>query len=169
MPKTSNRYQKKTKPAIWREAFPAQAAALRPGKAEAEKGGRRPFQPRKRRLGPAKHGARRPRTLVQTFLAEEKKLYREEARNFIAAANEKGEFCQVVWTLVGTQIPVEEVHHTRGRGHGGRSPLLRDQRFWLAVSSRGHRWIHDNQNKAREYGWLCEKGQWNVFPWNEPK
>jgi len=158
------KYQKKTKPALWVSAYPKQATALRPGRAEAKKVGRRPFQPRKRRLGPAKHGARAPRTLVQVFLAEEKKLYREEARQFVAATNEIGQFCPVVWALVGTQVPVEEIHHMRGRGYGGRSPLLRDQRFWLAVSHSGHRFLHENMGVAREHGWICEKGLWNVAP-----
>jgi len=158
------KYQKKTKPAIWREAFPKQAAALRPGRVEDEKGGRRPFRPQKRRLGPAKHGARRSRTLAQTFLAEEKKLYRQEARQFVATSNDLGQFCPVEWTLNNRIVPVEEIHHMRGRGHGGRSPLLRDQRHWLAVSSSGHRFIHENTDKAREHGWICAKGQWNVAP-----
>jgi hypothetical protein len=156
------KYQRKTKPALWVAAYPKQAAALRPERAEAKKAGKRPFRPQKRRLGPAKHGARRPKTRAQTFLAEEKKLYRQEARQFVAASNELGQFCQVEWVLNGRVVPVEEIHHMRGRGYGGRGPLLRDQRFWLAVSRAGHNWIHQNQNKAREYGWLCQLGEWNV-------
>lgn len=163
------KYQKKTKPAIWQEAYPQQAVALRPGRVEAEKQPNGSFQPRKPRSGPVKHGARRPLTLAQVFLKEEKKLYRLEARAFVAASNETGQFCPVEWVINNRILPVEEIHHMRGRGYGGRSPLLRDQRFWLGVSGSGHAWIHNNMAKAREHGWLCQSGQWNVAPWDAPK
>lgn len=169
MKKPFRPHQKKTKPALWCSAFPKQASALRPGRVEGSKPGKRPFQPRKRRLGPLKHGARRPRTLVQVFLAEEKKLYREEARKFIAENNEAGRFCPVEWVINNRVVPVEEIHHQRGRGRGGRSPLLRDQRFWLPVSRSGHAFIHAHPDEARKHGWLCERGLWNVPPWDLPK
>jgi hypothetical protein len=49
-----------------------------------------------------------------------------------------------------------EVHHVRGRTGG----LLLDPRYWLAVSSAGHRLIHSNPDMARNRGWLCAKGEW---------
>jgi hypothetical protein len=53
-----------------------------------------------------------------------------------------------------------DVHHTRGRA----GTLLIDQRFWMAVSRKGHRWIDNNKEISRQVGWLCEKGLWNVAP-----
>ena len=32
--------------------------------------------------------------------------------------------------------------------------LLLDERFWLAVSRKGHIWIHDNINEAKKLGYL---------------
>lgn len=58
------------------------------------------------------------------------------------------------------RIRSEEIHHVRGRI--GR--LLNDQRFWLAVSTAGHNWIHNNMDAARGLGLLCQKGQWNNVP-----
>ena len=53
-----------------------------------------------------------------------------------------------------------EAHHMRGR----LGELLLDQRFWLPVSAEGHRWIHEHPAAARQNGWLCAAGEWNVKP-----
>ena len=58
------------------------------------------------------------------------------------------------------RIRSEEIHHTRGRI----GKLLNDQRFWLAVSTAGHNFIHNNMDAARGLGLLCQKGQWNNIP-----
>lgn len=50
-----------------------------------------------------------------------------------------------------------EVHHFRGR----LGPLLLDQRFWVPVCRTAHVWIDANRKLAREFGWLCELGDWN--------
>ena len=50
--------------------------------------------------------------------------------------------------------PSEEIHHVCGRV-GAR---LMDERHWLAVSRRGHVWIHDHPEAARQRGFL---GAWN--------
>lgn len=55
---------------------------------------------------------------------------------------------------------LNEVHHVYGRA--GR--LLQDERWWMAVSKQGHRWIHENEDFARALGWLCPKGHWNTHP-----
>lgn len=128
------RREKKTKPAIWQRAFPDQLRRLNP-------------EPRRRKPSSGRNLERR--------------LYKQEARAFIEAANAKGQFCPVAFVLWGQMLPVEDVHHTRGRGYGGRGPLLRDQRFWLAVSRKGHDWIHNNTAAAIQHGWLCERGLWN--------
>lgn len=52
----------------------------------------------------------------------------------------------------------ETIHHQRGRA----GPLLLDERFWIAVSLDGHRWIEDHKDEARKRGLLCQAGQFNV-------
>jgi len=44
-----------------------------------------------------------------------------------------------------------DVHHVRGRS--GANYL--DTATWMAVSRKGHAWIHANPKKAREMGWLA--------------
>lgn len=55
----------------------------------------------------------------------------------------------------------EEIHHQRGRGRGGRGPLLTDVRYFLGVCGRSHKWIHDNIESARYLGLICQEGDWN--------
>lgn len=57
-------------------------------------------------------------------------------------------------------LKATEVHHIRGR----LGPLLEDQQYWLAVSTQGHRWIHNNPVKARELGFMAQPGDWNRTP-----
>lgn len=107
---------------------------------------------------------------VSDRMRGEKAAYRREARAFVRERRLAGQTCPVVNLIAclkrGTKYghpisnKLNEVHHVRGRL--GR--LLRDQRFWLAVSKQGHRWIHEHPAQARRYGWLCERGQWNVAP-----
>lgn len=51
----------------------------------------------------------------------------------------------------------DDVHHSRGRA----GTLLLDERFWLPVCRECHDWIHANIQKAREGGFICERGLWN--------
>lgn len=48
--------------------------------------------------------------------------------------------CVVYPTKSSTQI-----HHARGR----EGKLLNETKYWLPVSSAGHRWIHDNPAEAK--------------------
>jgi hypothetical protein len=92
--------------------------------------------------------------------------YREKARAFVAAAIARGETCPVVAAIEDLRESVRygwpccnrlnEVHHTRGRA----GSLLLDERFWLALSKQGHRWVHENPEEARAHGWICEPGDW---------
>lgn len=77
-------------------------------------------------------------------LAEYRKLRAEFLRK------PENHYCPVAKYLTGTHIRVTEIHHTNGR-NGKR---LNEQKFWLAVSRSGHRWIHENPVKARKMGWL---------------
>jgi hypothetical protein len=43
-----------------------------------------------------------------------------------------------------------DVHHVKGRT--GTNYL--DMHTWMAVSRKGHMWIHNHPKKSREMGWL---------------
>lgn len=104
-------------------------------------------------------------------LLRKKDQYRVEAREFVQRQKYDGKVCPVVTAIAslrngrkyGHPISAElnEVHHIRGRGYGGRGPLLMDKRFWVAVSKQGHRWIHSHPTEARLYGWLPPVGEYN--------
>lgn len=69
--------------------------------------------------------------------------------------------CPVLLALQGVTRATETIHHTRGRA----GALLLDERFWLAVSMEGHRWIEDNKAEAKRRGWtLPGGGAWNCYP-----
>ena len=118
---------------------------------------------------PKRTPLRRPRAATSKHAAE-LRLYRQDALEFVAEAIAAGGHCPVVSAI--TQLrngykyghpisdKLNEVHHARGR----LGPLLRDKRFWIAVSKQGHRWIHSNIHWARHFGWICEAGQWNTIP-----
>jgi hypothetical protein len=72
----------------------------------------------------------------------------------------KNRICPVLVWLEKKLVRTREIHHMRGR----LGPLLLDQRFWLATSKKGHKWIHANPDAAREQGWLCAVGDWNRIP-----
>ena len=57
-------------------------------------------------------------------------------------------------------VPASQIHHVRGRV----GTLLIDRRFFLSVSGENHTWIHNNPEVARDFGFLCAKGQWNRAP-----
>lgn len=84
--------------------------------------------------------------------AKEMALYRKERDEFLreCLSDWDRRFCPVMWDLEKRKIVITELHHMKQR-HG---KLLRDQRFWLAVSAEGHRQIHNNPRLAREKGWL---------------
>jgi hypothetical protein len=77
------------------------------------------------------------------------RIYRRRRIVFLAAHP----FCAVL-----PDRRSETIHHQRGKI----GPLLLDERFWIATSLEGHRWIDDNKAEARRRGLLCEIGQWNV-------
>ena len=131
-------YKPKTKPANWVSAFPPKAEQP---KAKKRAGGRR------------------------QYVNQEYKL---QAAAFVAWYRKTGIECPVVSTIeelrngmaygwpISSKITV--THHVRGRA----GSLLTDQRYWLACSRFGHRWIHSHIAEARKRGWICEKGLWNT-------
>lgn len=46
-----------------------------------------------------------------------------------------------------------DVHHKKGR----LGKLLLDQRFWLAVSRKGHKWIEENPLEAKKLGYSLSR------------
>jgi hypothetical protein len=94
--------------------------------------------------------------------------YRKESQQFVEAVRDMGGRCPVVERVpelrngrkYGHPIcdRVTEVHHQRGRT----GSLLLDKRGWIAVSKQGHRWVHQNVQKARELGFICDRGLWGV-------
>lgn len=148
-------YQPKYKKALWVARYPSQEQA-KPVAAPVRR------QQAVRALPP-----RKPIRAVSKAKAVELRLYRQEARAFVAAAKARGERCGVVAAVkelrdgmkYGHPISdaMNEVHHQRGR----LGSLLRDQRFWRAVSKQGHRWLHSNINKARAMGFMAAPGEWN--------
>lgn len=83
------------------------------------------------------------------------KLYSALAAPFLAEALRDRSFARQCRKEGGP-----EIHHLRGR----LGTLLIDRRYWRAVTSQAHRWIHDNPGKARLTGALCAPGEWNVAP-----
>ena len=57
-----------------------------------------------------------------------------------------------------------EIHHRRGR----LGELLFATQFFTACCSVCHRWIGDHPAQARELGLLCQPGQFNTMPIEQP-
>jgi len=152
--------KKPKKKALWLTAFPEQAVKTTAARRERE-------------LNKMSRGLRRvrpSRTPKPSHRKEDQKEYRIKAREFVRAAIAGGGRCPVVAAVpelregrkYGWPISdrLNEVHHMRGRA----GSLLCDERFWIALSKQGHRWVHENPEKARNMGFLCAKGEWNTPP-----
>lgn len=60
-----------------------------------------------------------------------------------------------------TGMKATEVHHSRSR----LGTLLTDERFFIPISRRGHRWVHEHPEEARKRFWhsrpvLAALGDW---------
>jgi hypothetical protein len=88
--------------------------------------------------------------------AQEERLYSGLAKTFVARHRREGKLCPVMLEIFNTKKPVTSVHHQAGRE--GR--LLLAQEHWMAVSAKGHNWIHTiNPAEARKRGWLYRVDQ----------
>jgi hypothetical protein len=93
--------------------------------------------------------------------------YRKEAQAFVREVVSRGETCPVVEAVeelkngrrygCPVSAKLNEVHHKFGRC----GKLLLWKPGWLCLSKAGHRWVHQNIEKARECGWICGRGDWN--------
>lgn len=83
--------------------------------------------------------------------------YNREAWTLVTVANSMHLYCPVMYWLTGVFLPVECVHHLRGKNC---EALRHDKRGWLMVSLSGHGRIGLYPSEAREHGWLCPQGKW---------
>ena len=121
--------------AIWREAFPKQAAALRPENGAA---------------GGVKARSESERRRMEVYNAiKDVALF---GRNKDPNVSRYEHICEVCHNSSAT-----EIHHIRGRA----GLLLFDMRYWRAVCSTCHAWIHAHPEEARNLGLLAQEGEWN--------
>ena len=158
-----NGYQRKTKPAPW-TTTPSEVR-------------RKAKETDQRRVGKAMRLAEKRREwrrpIRRSKVARKATAaYPEKAAAFVAAAVALEYTCPVVATvselLNGVKygwpvsFKLNEIHHWAGRGHGGRGPLLMDERLWLPLSKQGHRYVHSHRQWAIENGFLAPMGQFNT-------
>lgn len=81
---------------------------------------------------------------VSSKRQEQNIIYRKLKAEFMALPENK--ICPI------TGQPTVDIHHTYAGSN--RSKFFLDTKTWMAVSRQGHNWIHDNDEKARELGYL---------------
>ncbi len=156
--------KKKTKPAVWMDAFPNQIKA-KPFKRLIAKPGQKRFQPVVspflKKYAKMFNGPRRSKKRSSVTYS----LRRERRREHVKLRHQwtPGKTC------AACHAPEVEVHHQRGRV----GALLNDQRFWIPLCRRCHRNVHDHPDASRILRvlvgdqWmplLCARGDWNKIP-----
>ena len=136
------KYQRKTKPACWTEAFPDQV--------------------RPRLVAARKTIVRKRIRQVSVKQASRNQRYARIRNEFMSQPENK------VCCLDGCANWSEDVHHSRGRI----GDLLFDTRFFLAVCREHHAWIDANRDRARtmlamkgtnrRLPLLCQPGRFNT-------
>jgi len=79
---------------------------------------------------------------------KESYIYAKERKLFLALPENK--VCTVAKAVFNETLPACEIHHKAGR----RGKFLVYVPFWLAVSRKGHNWIHANPEEAYSRGFL---------------
>ncbi len=79
-----------------------------------------------------------------------KRLYEYHKRRKVFLSKPENGYCIVCAKIFNELALSTEIHHKKGRT----GDLLLDEKYWLAVSRKGHNWIHDNPEKAYEKGFL---------------
>lgn len=64
----------------------------------------------------------------------------------------ENKLCIVAETIFNEKIHCTEIHHKKGRI----GKLLNYTPFWLAVSRKGHDWIHENPEEAYKLNFLIK-------------
>ncbi len=85
---------------------------------------------------------------VSVKRADQNKIYLKKRKEFLS--REENKFCPVMKHFQGVVLPATEIHHMNGR----QGERLNDEKYWLAVTRVGHKWIHANPYKARKLKWL---------------
>lgn len=80
--------------------------------------------------------------------ANEEAKYRRRVKVWII-----GKYCECCF-----QTYASECHHSRSRI----GSLLLNEKYWIALCSKCHRFVHENPSWARTRGLLCEKGKWGL-------
>jgi len=79
---------------------------------------------------------------------EQLAYYRKQKPVFMA--REENKICPVILYLEKKDVPTVDIHHVNGRT----GERLNDETYFLAVSRRGHTWIHEHPEESRALGWL---------------
>lgn len=82
--------------------------------------------------------------------ASQNLVYSSLRRVFLESPENR--YCPVVAQIYDRSVRTTEVHHKAGRV----GKLYLDTSKWLAVSRKGHNWIHDNPKLAYDKGWLIK-------------
>ena len=88
-------------------------------------------------------GNRKPIRKVSKSMEAKLKIYSSLKKEFMLLPENK--YCPVF-----KNKPATQVHHSKGRI----GSLLLNTEFWIAVSSEGHKFIHENDSWARRKGFL---------------
>lgn len=98
------------------------------------------------------------------YIAKVAKKRKDSLKNY---PKKKAEFIIGKICPIYPELKVEDIHHKRGRGDGYVDQwakeryiiLTMDQRFWLAVSRKGHTWIELHPKEARLKGYSLPRGE----------
>jgi len=133
------KYQKKTKPALWKQMQDESKPA---SYSQHEWLNGMPPAPKRR----IRH--------TSTARAKQLREYRTRSQLFL-----KLNFNCLGCIARGFkfQSRATEIHHSRGRT----GTLLNESKYWKPVCSDCHRWIHLHPEAARLAGLICEVGKWN--------
>jgi uncharacterized protein YcgL (UPF0745 family) len=77
-------------------------------------------------------------------------LYTKKRKTFLKLPENK--YCQAAKAIFNESVLTNEVHHKAGRI----GKLLNYVPYWLAVSSKGHDWIHANPKEAYKLNFLIK-------------
>ena len=170
-------YVRKGKPALWLSTFPSQSrsvAAVAPKRARDRVASKRPKANWTTVPGAVvAEVAERKRVRRQSKIGgTAERAHAKQSAERLAADIAAGMTCPVYDCVLELQEgyryghPVSNVlrcrHHWAGRGHGGRGPLLMDERLKISMSTLGHRWVQAHPAEARALGFFAPLGQWNV-------
>ena len=91
-------------------------------------------------------GNKKPIRKVSKKRAIENAIYKKTRIEFLSRSENK--YCAVLKNRLST-----EVHHAKGRI----GDLFLNTEFWIAVSSEGHKYIHENDSWSRKNGFLLSR------------